>query len=164
MRVAVLAALALVMLSGCPKERRALNAARKAVELSAETVAVVDVEVAAVYTATAEAALAECENAVDGRACYAAATRGASRAVQAVKSAKLSLLAIQSALDAWEAGSPNGRANFREAAGCFLHTLIGLDVLLGDLGINLPNLTTTITVGLDLLGFDESAAVCPGTP
>ena len=159
MRIAILCALSLVLLAGCPKERRALDASRKAVELSAETLAVVDAEYGRVYAEKAAVALEQCET----RGCYRDRMRGLDKGVRAVDTAKLSLLAIQSSLDAWEAGSPNGQTNFRRAAGCFLHTLVGLQHLLVELGVNMPNLETTIQIGIDMLGFDPSTDLC-GVP
>lgn len=122
------------LLVGCPKEKRALNAARKAVEAAAQTLDLVDAEQANLYTEAAADALAACET----RACYDAAMRRWDKTVLAVNSAKLSLLMVENALDAWEAGSPNGYNSLAGAAACFVESLLDLQRLLRDLDAPTP--------------------------
>jgi hypothetical protein len=155
MRLAILCSLALVLLAGCPREKRALNAARKAVEVAAQTVALVDAEHAAMYLEASSAALELCPD----RACYDAHMKRWNKTVLAVSSMKQSLLTVEVALDAWEAGSVNGALNLRGAAACFLETLVRLQDLLTDLGADAPSLNHGISYGSDLFGLGGTA--CP---
>ena len=131
-------ALALVALAlvGCPRETRALNAARKAVEVAAQTVDLVDAEVAALYRVEADAALEACET----RTCYRDKLRRWDKTVVAVVAMKHSLLLVEHSLDTWEAGSPNGQNNLLGAAACFAQALVDLQSLLTELDVNAPAL------------------------
>jgi hypothetical protein len=154
----VLLALTLVLsvfLVGCPKEKRALNYARKAVEASALTVDLVDSEVADLYAGAATEALAAC----DDRACYSAAMRKWDKTVLAVNSMKRSLLIVEGSLDAWEAGSPNGQNNLLNAAGCFLGSMVELHIMLNDLGAKAPALDQGLTFVNNIFGANLSCNV-----
>lgn len=155
MRIAILCTVALLALSGCPKEKRALNAARKSVEVAAQTVRLVDKEVATLYAGAADS----CLDASLTREIYDACIARWDKTVQGVASMKQSLLLVEVALDAWEAGSPNGRLDLRGAAACFLETLVRLQGLLDGLGANTPALNSGINYGTDLFGLDGVA--CP---
>ena len=155
MRLAILAALSLIVLSGCPREKRALEVSRKSVEVAAQSVALVDAEVASLYETAAAAALEECAD----RACYDAEVARWNKTVLAVGTMKRSLLTVEVALDAWEAGSPNGRLALRDAAACFLETLFRLQGLLSELDVRSPGLDQGIGYGVDLFGLDGVA--CP---
>lgn len=157
LRTLIACAALLVLATGCPKEKRALNASRKAVEVAAQTVDLVDSEFSSLYSGAAPLALEQCET----RACYDDKMAKWNKGVLAVASMKQSLLAVEVALDAWEAGSPNGRADLGGAAACFLETLIRLQGLLTDLGVKSPGLDRGIGYGIDLFGFD-SGIECPG--
>lgn len=146
----------LVFAVGCPKEKRAIEAAQKAVELSAETVDVLDVEFNKFQMEAGEQALEECPDSE----CFYKRMEPYQKGTTVIASMKLSLLTLDSTLEAWEAGSPNGRSNFREAAACFLYTLMRLDQLLEGVGVDLPNLQYAIDTGVDLLGF-EDGFTCP---
>jgi len=150
----VLAACA-VVLAGCPKEKRALNAARKAVEVAASTVDLVDAEVSTMYTAAAT----ECLESSDDRPAYETCVRRWNKTVLAVVSMKNSLLLVENSLDAWEAGSPNGRNNLLSAVACFSESLLRLQDILSDLGANTPALDQ----GLDYVDnlFGHSGFACP---
>lgn len=155
MRLAVLAAVALVALTGCPKEKRALSAARKSVEVAAQTVALIDREVADLYAPEA----AQCLQAHETREGYQECMKRWDKTVLGVASMKQSLLLVEVALDAWEAGSPNGRDSLRDAAACFLESLVRLQTLLDDLGAETPALDSGIDYGRDLFGLHGVA--CP---
>lgn len=149
MRFALICTLALsVLLVGCPKEKRAQNHARKAVEAAALTVDLVDAEVADLYQDAAASALVAC----DERPCYDAAMRRWDKTVLAVNSMKRSLLIVEGALDAWQSGSPNGQANLLGSAGCFLGTMVELHVLLVDLGARAPALEQGLSFVDNLFG------------
>lgn len=156
MRIAILCALSLVLLAGCPKEKRALNAARKAVEIAAQTVDLVDSEVASLYAEAGTTALAACED----RTCYDSAMRRWDKTVRGVVAMKGSLLLVETSLDAWEAGSPNGRANLLSAAACFLEGLLQLQGLLDGLGVNAPALDHGLEYTEGLFGLNSVA--CTG--
>lgn len=135
MRLALIVLLALsTLLAGCPREKRALNAARKAVEAAAQTVDLVDAEHASLYEAAAEA----CLEASSTRPEYDACIYKWDKTVLAVSSMKLSLLLVENALDTWEAGSPNGHNNLLSAAGCFTESLLRLQDLLRELDAPTP--------------------------
>lgn len=157
MKVTLFAALAVTVLvaSGCPREKRALNAARKAVEVAAQTVDLVDAEVADLYGEASAAALGACET----RACYDAALRRWDKTVLAVNSMHRSLLLIETSLDAWEAGSPNGHNNLLGAAACFADSLATLSLLLDELDVQAPALDH----GLDYVDnlFGTTGFLCP---
>ena len=156
MRLVLVALLALsVFMVGCPKERRALDVARKAVEATAQTVDLIDAEAAALYTAAAGEALAAC----DTRPCYASAMRKWNKTVLAVNSMKLSLLVVENALDAWAAGSPNGQNNLLGAAACFFDSMVDLHILLAELDAPAP----VLEQGLDYVRnlFGTSGYACP---
>lgn len=144
-----------MFLVGCPKEKRALNGARKAVEVAAQTVDLVDAEVAVLYTDASDTAIAEC----DTLACYDSEMRRWSKTVLAVSSMKTSLLLVENALDAWEVGSPNGHNNLLGAAACFAESLVQLHALLTDLDVKAPALDH----GLDYIDniFGSSGFACP---
>jgi hypothetical protein len=154
-RTLIACAALLLLVAGCPKEKRALHAARKSVEVAAQTVALVDSEFSSLYAGSAPEALELCET----RECYEERMAKWNRGVVAVASMKQSLLVVEVTLDAWEAGSPNGQLDLRGAAACFLETLIRLQVLLSDLGVNSPGLDRGIGYGLDLFGIEGTA--CP---
>jgi len=122
--------------SGCPRETRALNAARKAVEVAAMTVDLVDAEVATLYRTEADAALVACET----RTCYRNKLRRWDKTVAAVVTMKHSLLIVENSLDTWEAGSPNGQNNLLGAAACFAQALAELQALLTELDVRAPAL------------------------
>jgi hypothetical protein len=140
---------------GCPKEKRALNGARKAVEVAAETVLTVDKAVAVLYSEASAEALAACET----RECYDAQLYHWNKTVVAVAMMKLNLLVVEASLDAWEAGSPNGRDNLRDAAACFLESLVRLEASLNVVGADVPALNNGISLGRDLFGLGGVA--CP---
>lgn len=144
-----------VLLVGCPKEKRALNYARKAVEASAMTVDLVDSEVADLYADAAADALAAC----DDRACYDAALRKWNKTVLAVNSMKRSLHIVEGALDAWAAGSPSGQANMLNAAGCFLGSMVELHIMLVDLGAKAPALEQGLNFVNNIFGANLSCNV-----
>lgn len=161
MRLLQISALALLVLAaGCPKEKKALNIARKSVEIAAHTVLLVDLEVSLLYEDARTAALAECAE----RVCYADKMVRWDKTVLAVDSMKLSLLTLDTALDAWEAGSPNGRDNLLGAAACFVETMVNVQSLLAVLGTDVP----IINQGLATVSgmFGSSGIACPtgGTP
>lgn len=155
MKKLLVLALGLLVLSGCPREKRALDASRKAVEAAAELVHLVDVEVALEYKLVAEATLAEC----DTSSCYDEKMGKWNKTVFAVAQMKSSLHVVELALDSWEAGSPNGRDNLRSAAACFLDTLTQLQVLLSDVGAKTSTLTHGLSFARDL--FDLEGGACP---
>lgn len=152
-------ALCLVALVGC-REGKGMKAARAAVSMSAQTVAQVDAAFASLYEEAALQALEACED----QACYTDAMRKWDKGVQAVNGMKLSLLAVETSLDAWEAGASNRQ--FHEAALCFLATLQDLDRLFDDLGVALPRdfLQRAIETGLALFNINPEAdlALCGG--
>lgn len=143
------------LLGGCPKEKRALDTARKAVEVAAQTVALVDSEVANLFAGASAEALAACET----RACYDAKMRRWDKTVLAVVSMKNSLLLVENALDAWEAGSPNGHNNLLGAAACFTDSLLRLQALLADVGAETPALDQGLSFVDNLFGHGGFA--CP---
>ena len=154
LRLLTLSLIALTLV-GCPKEKRALNAARKAVEVAAQTVDLVDAEVADLYGEASATALRECES----RMCYDAALFRWNKTILAVNSMHRSLLLIETSLDAWEAGSPNGHNNLLGAAACFADSLATLSLLLDELDVNAPALDH----GLDYVDnlFGTSGFACP---
>lgn len=150
----------LVLAAGCPKEKRALNIARKSVEISAQTVLLADLEVSFLYTDAAASALDNCTD----RACYDGVMRRWDKTVVAVNSMKVSLLSLETALDAWEAGSPNGQDNLLGAAACFVKTMVNVQVLLAELGTDVPSINQGLATVSGLFG--EGGIACPvgGTP
>jgi hypothetical protein len=144
-----------MLLMGCPKEKRALNVARKAVEASAMTVDLIDAEASDLYTEAAASALASCET----RVCYDSSMRKWNKTVLAVSSMKRSLLIVEGSLDAWEAGSPNGQNNLLNAAGCFLGSMVELHLLLNDVGARAPALEQGLSFVYNLFGASLSCNV-----
>lgn len=136
------------LLSGCPKEKRALEVSRKTVELTAQVVVTVDREVATLYAEAAQEALAACET----RLCYNGKMENWDKTAKAVAGAQASLKALDTALDVWESGSPNGQQNFLRAAGCLFDTLLHVSSLLDVVGVDVPNLGIAIDLGRNLLG------------
>lgn len=156
----IILSLCALTLAGCPKERRALNGARKAVEVAAQTVDLIDAEVASLYADAATTALAACET----RACYDSALRRWNKTVQAVNSMKFSLLSVENALDAWEAGSPNGHNNLLEAVACFAESLASLSALLTELDVHAPSLDRGLGYIDNLFGSGGLACAVGDTP
>ena len=155
MRFALVTLLACSMfLVGCPKEKRAINAARKAVEVAAQTVDTVDAEHAALYTDAAATCLASHETSTGYRACVSKWDK----TVLAVNSMKLSLLMVENSLDAWEAGSPNGFNNLIGAAACFTDSLLNLQGLLREVGAATPYLTKVSATSTICSGAADSPA------
>lgn len=155
MKRLVIMALSLLVLTGCPREKRAMEVSRKAVEVTAQLVQVVDQQVAGDYALAAAAALEAC----DTSTCYAGKMNKWNKAIQAVASMKTSLLIVEGSLDAWAAGSPNGAQNMRDAAACFLSTLGQLQRLLSDVGARTSTLAHVLAVGQSLFGLTSDA--CP---
>jgi len=151
----ILALSFLVLAAGCPKEKRALNIARKSVEISAQTVQLADLQVSFLYQDAAETCLASW----DTRASYDACIAKWDKTVLAVNAMKISLLSLETALDAWEAGSPNGRDNLLGAAACFVETMVNVQSLLAVLGTDVP----AINQGLATVSgmFGEGGIACP---
>jgi hypothetical protein len=145
-----------VLVSGCPKEKRALNGARKAVEIAAQTVDLVDAEVASLYTTASDHLFRYCETQV----CYDSGMRRWNKTVVAVNSMKFSLLSVENSLDAWEAGSPNGQNNLLGAVACFAESLVNLSALLDELDVK----ASALDNGLDYINnlFGSSLACTVG--
>lgn len=154
LRITILALMALVLV-GCPREKRALEASRKAVEVAAMTVDLVDQQVASLFLEASSAALEACET----RTCYRDLMRKWDKAVIAVVGMKSSLHLVETSLDAWEAGSPIGQSSLLGAAACFLDSLSLLQDLLSDLDVSAPALNH----GLDYVDalFGLSGTACP---
>jgi hypothetical protein len=143
-----------VFLVGCPKEKRALNAARKAVEVAAQTVALVDTETANLYRDAANVCLEASSTSPE----YVACMVKWDKMVLSVGAMKNSLLLVEHSLDAWEAGSPNGENNLLGAAGCFHESLLRLQAILRDLGVDAPHLDFGLTY---ISGLFKGGLTCP---
>jgi hypothetical protein len=143
-----------LFLVGCPKEKRALNAARKAVEVAAQTVDLVDTETANLYRVAAT----ECLEASSTQKEYSACMVKWDKMVPAVGAMKNSLLLVEHALDAWEAGSPNGENNLLGAAGCLHESLLRLQGILRELGVDAPHLDFGLTY---IAGLFKGGLTCP---
>lgn len=152
---AFLAIALLVTATGCPKDKRGLKAARMAVSLAAETVQQVDVSYTLLYEDASLEALAACEE----QDCYVELMRRWDKGVRAVEGLKLSLLSVETSLDAWEAGASN--AQFHEAALCFVASLQTLDALFDSLGVRLPQdfLQRAIDHALALFNINPQAGL-----
>ena len=155
MKALLLILMGSLILVGCPKEKRALDTARKAVEITAQTVDLIDSEVSMLYTEAALLVLSNCSES----ACYELQMRRWNKTVLAVASMRTSILFIETSLDAWEAGSPNGRNSLLGAAACFIESMFELQILLRGLDANAPALDQ----GLDYVGdlFGTGAVSCP---
>lgn len=153
-------ALCMLTLAGCPREKRALEASRRAVEVTAQLVAIVDTEVSTGYTAAANDALVDCSTSD----CYRGKMAKWDKTVVAVTTMKSSLLLVETSLDAWEAGSPNGKRNLLDAAACFVDTLVHLQSLLADVGARTATLTHAVAYADALFGLDGSTCPAGATP
>ncbi len=155
MKALILILMGSILLVGCPREKRALNGARKAVEIAAQTVDLVDSEVAILYTEAAVDAIVDC---VDSE-CYSSKMRRWDKTVLAVVTMKTSLLLVENTLDVWEAGSPNGRNSLLGAAACFIESMVKLQTLLAGLDVKAPALDSGLNYTDELFG--TGGIVCP---
>ena len=145
----------MVLISGCEREKKAIKTARKALEVAAQTVQLVDEQTADLYTEASLSALEACGT----RVCYETEMARWDKMVKASVAMKRSLLTVEIALDAWEAGSPNGSADIRRAAGCFIGAMLELESLIQGLGAEVQGLGIGIQHGKDLFGLTGEECV-----
>ena len=158
MKIAVLCLSALV-LTGCPREKRGVEGAKTAVSLAAETVAVVDELYADLYVQ----AHLKVQNEVTSEQEYVLRMQRWNRGVDALKAVKLSVFMLETSLYAWEAGAD--RKQFDVAVQCFLGSLVYLDAVFDEIGVQLPKdfLGQAIAVAVSVLGVEEiDPTLCQG--